>query len=169
MGEKFGALQLAVRALDVGGSVVVRTSPVVATRAFGGVARSPFANAIVVVQTSMSPLQLLDRCREIEWFLGRRPARRWADRTIDIDILLYGEQCIAAARLCVPHPRMVEREFQLALLALAWPEARNPWTGLRYVDTLPTPLTLPIVATLPTPTRRDVPARVRCAPSTEKS
>ncbi len=160
MGDKCRLLTMAVRALDCGGCRVVATSPVVMTPPFGGVARSPFLNAVVLVETALPPIELLDRCGQIEVRLGRRPARRWADRPIDIDVLLYGSRQLAHPRLELPHPRMVERPFQVALLARIWREARHPGSGVRYVDVMPTRLDAPIVATLPMPTRPDAAARV---------
>jgi 2-amino-4-hydroxy-6-hydroxymethyldihydropteridine diphosphokinase len=63
------------------------------------------------VETSLEPLALLDRCLEVERELGRVRTGEWAPRTIDLDIIVYGEETISDERLQVPHPRIAERDF----------------------------------------------------------
>lgn len=148
MGQRRPALELAARMLDAELGVV-SASPIIETPPAGDVARQPFLNAVVVVSTPLGPLALWHRCREVEHRLGRRPARRWADRVIDVDVLLYGRSIVALPEVSIPHPRLAERPFQLWLLARAWPEAPNPWTGLPWRQGLPTPARWPVVGTLP--------------------
>lgn len=139
-----------MHALDaLPGLRVERCSRVLLTPAAGGVARGVFLNAVVRASTTLPPLELLAACKALEARLGRRPTRRWADRVIDIDILLYGREVIALPTLRVPHPRLAERDFLLAALREAWPEALNPWTGLRWSDTLPARRIWPVLGPLP--------------------
>ena len=63
------------------------------------------------VETSMAPLELLDFCLELESKLGRVRTKEWAPRTIDLDIIAYGDEVIEHKRLQVPHPRIPERDF----------------------------------------------------------
>lgn len=76
-----------------------------------------YINAVVEVQTSLSPQALLQKCREQETAAGRERPYRHAPRTLDIDILLYGDRCVNLPELIVPHPRMLQRAFVLVPLA----------------------------------------------------
>ena len=76
-----------------------------------------YINAVVEVQTSLSPQALLQKCREQETAAGRERLYRHAPRTLDIDILLYGDRCVNLPELTVPHPRMLQRAFVLVPLA----------------------------------------------------
>jgi len=88
-----------------------------------------FLNAVVEVETSLFPMQLLARVREIERQMGRRRVTPKGPRNIDIDILFYGRTVIATAELEVPHPRMAQRRFVLEPLAEIAPDFRHPVTG----------------------------------------
>ena len=77
-----------------------------------------YVNAVVRLHTRLSPLALLDQLQKIEREQGRvRKDERWGPRTLDLDLLLYGEQVIQHERLIVPHYGMKEREFVLLPLA----------------------------------------------------
>jgi len=88
-----------------------------------------FLNAVVEIETSLFPMQLLQRIRDIERQMGRRRVAPKGPRNIDIDILFYGRSVIAAAELEVPHPRMAQRRFVLEPLAEIAPDFRHPVTG----------------------------------------
>lgn len=83
------------------------------TEAEGGKPQPPFINAVVELRTKLSPQKLLDVCQEIETALGRERETEWGPRTIDIDILLYGDEIVSDENLQVPHPLMHERLFVL--------------------------------------------------------
>ena len=73
-----------------------------------------YINAVAKLKTELQPLELLDELQAIEQSLGRkRKAERWGPRTIDLDILLFGNQTIHTDRLTIPHYHMGEREFVL--------------------------------------------------------
>ena len=72
-----------------------------------------YLNAVVLLMTNLSALDLLDALQQIEQQQGRVRDVVWGPRTLDLDLLLYGKQRIATARLTVPHPRMRERHFVL--------------------------------------------------------
>jgi 2-amino-4-hydroxy-6-hydroxymethyldihydropteridine diphosphokinase len=88
-----------------------------------------FLNAVVEVETSLFPLQLLARVRQIERQMGRRRVTPKGPRNIDIDILFYGRTVIRTAELEVPHPRIAQRRFVLEPLAEITPDFRHPVTG----------------------------------------
>lgn len=73
-----------------------------------------YLNGVALAETSLSPHELLDALQALEARHGRVRDARWGDRTLDIDIVLYGGRSIADGRLTVPHPRAHERDFVLA-------------------------------------------------------
>lgn len=151
LGDGLRTLRLAVHALGAGPELeLTRVSRVYWTAAVGGIARGPFLNAVVTGRAEGTPDTLHARLRTIEARLGRRPSRRWADRVVDLDLLLWDERVLVGRRLQIPHPRMGERAFVLAPLADVLPDARDPWTG-RPFPALSRP---PVVATLPAPVPR---------------
>ena len=77
----------------------------------GGEAQADYFNAVVLLETSLAPLALLDHLQAIEKNQGRKRESRWAARTIDLDILMFGQSQMQNSRLQVPHPGMTEREF----------------------------------------------------------
>jgi len=90
----------------------------------------PYLNAVVVGETSMGPEALMAELQAIERERGReRPSLR-AARTLDVDLILYGDRIIHTPGLEIPHPRFREREFVLGPLGQIAPEMRDPVTGL---------------------------------------
>lgn len=88
-----------------------------------------FLNQVAQFETEFSPLQLLERIQEIEKNLGRKREIINGPRTIDIDILLFGEVIMKTAELTIPHPRYRERRFVLEPLAELSPTLRDPETS----------------------------------------
>ncbi|MDR2345947.1 MAG: 2-amino-4-hydroxy-6-hydroxymethyldihydropteridine diphosphokinase [Planctomycetaceae bacterium] len=92
----------------------IRFSSLIETKAVGGGENQPdFLNAAGLIRTTLHPEILLDRLQEIENNCGRVRTIRWGARTLDIDILLFGNLTIDIPRLKVPHPLMFERSFVL--------------------------------------------------------
>lgn len=90
-----------------------------------------FLNACCAGRTSLRPEEVLSRCREIEAAAGRRrEGRRFGPRTLDIDLLLYGDRVVRGPGLEVPHPRMADRAFVLVPLAEVAPEWLHPDAGV---------------------------------------
>ncbi|OGR90047.1 MAG: 2-amino-4-hydroxy-6-hydroxymethyldihydropteridine diphosphokinase [Elusimicrobia bacterium RIFCSPLOWO2_01_FULL_59_12] len=89
---------------------VVRVSTLEETVPFGPV-QPAYLNGVAAIETALEPLELLDRLQAIEARLGRARAERWGPRTIDLDILYYGNEQIAHPRLTVPHPEIYQRDF----------------------------------------------------------
>ncbi|MCC6157118.1 MAG: 2-amino-4-hydroxy-6-hydroxymethyldihydropteridine diphosphokinase [Deltaproteobacteria bacterium] len=137
VGDRAAHLAFAVRRLgETPGIVVLRVSRVIETAPEGGVAAHPFQNAVAEIETTLSPRDLLAACLAIEAEAGRDRAVRWADRTLDIDILLYGDGIIDDGDLCIPHPRLAERAFALAPLAELAPDRVVPGTGFTVRELL---------------------------------
>ncbi len=88
---------------------------------------------------ALDPLDLLERTQKIEAFFGRDRSRERpkGERTLDIDILLYGSTILDMERLKLPHPGLLERAFVLVPLLELDPELVNPMTGIRFSEALP--------------------------------
>lgn len=127
LGDCRQTLVWARQQLTRAGVEVVASSPLYCTDPVGGPADQPrYYNAVVEILTTLSPLALLDRCQAIEQQAGRTREVHWGPRTLDLDVLLYGDQCLALPRLQVPHPRMSERRFVLEPLCRLAPELIHP-------------------------------------------
>jgi 2-amino-4-hydroxy-6-hydroxymethyldihydropteridine diphosphokinase len=95
-----------------------------------GLARQPdYVNAVVCLQTTLAPVQLLDKLQAIEARQGRKREYRWGPRSIDLDILLYGQITVDTERLKIPHPGLCERNFVLYPLQEIAPELEIPGRG----------------------------------------
>ena len=119
LGNRRKTIQLAIKEIDsLQGTHVVRVSGLIETQPIGGPSGQPmFLNGALKIKTSLSANTLLKKLQSIEHSLGRVRRVSNGPRTIDIDILLYGNETINSANLTVPHPRLFEREFVLKPLA----------------------------------------------------
>ena len=128
LGERARTLQLAIEQLRAHPQIEVgKVSSMLENPAVGGPPDSPpFLNAVAEVLTTLPPRELLQTLLEIEHRLGRERHRKWDPRTIDLDLLLYGDRVIDEPDLKVPHPRMAERQFVLAPLAEIAPDLVVP-------------------------------------------
>lgn len=107
--------------------VLVRASGVYETEAIGGPADNPpFLNAVLEIETSLDPRELLAACLAVEDEFGRTRPMDSAPRTLDIDLLFYGDQACADPDLQLPHPRLHERAFVLAPLKELAPDLVHP-------------------------------------------
>ncbi len=112
------AMALALRTLDARADCqVVSVSRLYRTPPWGKTDQSFFYNSCAAVDTTLTPEALLDVCLDIERQMKRVRIERWGPRTIDIDVLTYGDLEQAEPLLTIPHPRMVERGFVLMPLA----------------------------------------------------
>ena len=110
--------------------ILRRASGVYETEAVGGPADSPsFLNAVLEIDTALAPGDLLAACLAVEEEFGRTRSTEWAPRTLDIDLLLYGDTVIDESGLQVPHPRLHERAFVLAPLSEIGPDLLHPRLG----------------------------------------
>ena len=88
-----------------------------------------YLNVVCKIETGLSTLDLLSFCQEIEDNQHRVRGVKWASRTIDLDILLYGEQVLATKKLTIPHPEMINRAFVLLPLFEIEPGLKLPLLG----------------------------------------
>jgi 2-amino-4-hydroxy-6-hydroxymethyldihydropteridine diphosphokinase len=117
LGDRKKNLAAACDAIEDAVGKIVNRSAVYETEPWGKKDQPEFLNQAVEVETELSAEALLNRVLEIEKKLGRKRDERWGERTMDIDILFYGDKVIHTDNLVVPHPRMAERRFVLVPLA----------------------------------------------------
>jgi 2-amino-4-hydroxy-6-hydroxymethyldihydropteridine diphosphokinase len=121
---------------------VVASSSFHETAPIGGPAdQPPFLNAAAMIDTSLQPHELLAYLRQIETDAGRKREQTWGPRTLDLDLLLYGEIVLSTPSLILPHPRMAWRRFVLAPAAEVAGEMLHPtigWTMARLLEHLNT-------------------------------
>ena len=96
---------------------VTKRSSLYDTKPVGPRDQPGFINAVIEIETTLSPQQLLCVCQRLENQHGRERKRRWGERTLDIDILLYADQYINQPDLVIPHSHMMQRDFVLQPLA----------------------------------------------------
>jgi 3-oxoacyl-[acyl-carrier protein] reductase len=128
LGDRQAALDQAISLLRARPGIrVAKVSRAWETAPVGGPAdQGPFLNAAAQLETDLPPREVLDAMLAVEQQLGRVRAERFGPRTIDLDLLLYGEEIIDEAELQVPHPRMHERTFVLGPLVEIAPAAVHP-------------------------------------------
>jgi 2-amino-4-hydroxy-6-hydroxymethyldihydropteridine diphosphokinase len=107
-----------------------RLSTIIETEPWGYEDQPRFLNAVAELQTRLAASELLEELLEVERTLGReRTGPRYGPRTVDLDLLLYGDETIEEPGLVVPHPRLAERRFVLEPLAELVPTRRIPGNG----------------------------------------
>jgi 2-amino-4-hydroxy-6-hydroxymethyldihydropteridine diphosphokinase len=123
LGDRLAHLQAAVDGLAATPGVrVVAVSPVYETTPVGGPPQDDYLNAVVAVDTELDARGLLHVAHELEQHEQRVRRERWGPRTLDVDVLLAGDERVADPDLVVPHPRLTQRAFVLVPLADVAPE-----------------------------------------------
>jgi 2-amino-4-hydroxy-6-hydroxymethyldihydropteridine diphosphokinase len=135
LGDRLDHLQRAIDALGaVDGIEVVGVSRVYETAPVGGPEQDDFLNAVLAVDTTLAPEDLLAAAQAAEQSEQRVRTVRWGPRTLDVDVLLYGDERVSTPDLEIPHPRMQERAFVLAPLHDVAPglvdEPADGWEGV---------------------------------------
>ncbi len=127
LGDRVAHLQDAVDGLGrAPGVTVVAVSRVYETAPVGGPSQGDYLNAVVAVDTTASARELMELGQRLEAAAHRERKERWGPRTLDVDVLLVGDEEVHAPDLEVPHPRLSERAFVLAPLA----DLDPAWAGL---------------------------------------
>ena len=131
LGEREATLRRAIDLLDTEDGVeVVAVSSLRETEPVGVLDQPRFLNGAAAVDTELSARDLLEVLFGIERTLGRvRDGSRWGPRTVDLDLLVYGDEVVEEAGLRVPHPRLSERRFALEPLAELDPDLAIPRAG----------------------------------------
>jgi 2-amino-4-hydroxy-6-hydroxymethyldihydropteridine diphosphokinase len=130
LGDRLGTLQECVAAIGrLPGTDVLASSPVYETDPVGGPAQPDYLNAVLVIQTSLPPTELLEAAHRIEADFGRVRGERFGPRTLDIDIIAYSGEVSDDPVLTLPHPRAHERAFVLAPWHDVDPHAELPARG----------------------------------------
>ena len=130
LGERESMIRLALEDLSrLPETQLVRASSLYDTEPVGEVDQPNFLNAVAQLETGLSARQLMWNLRLIEKRLGRVRTQRWGPRTIDLDLLLYGDEVIDEPELRVPHPELTQRSFVLVPLVELDPLLVHPVTG----------------------------------------
>lgn len=124
-GDRILWLQQAIEQLSPLGNIT-RQSAIYQTAAWGIEDQPAFLNMALCLQADLPPLILLKAINNIEHNLGRQRTLKWGQRTLDIDILFYGDEVIELAELKVPHPYLQERRFALVPLNEIAPDLIHP-------------------------------------------
>jgi 2-amino-4-hydroxy-6-hydroxymethyldihydropteridine diphosphokinase len=136
LGDRAAYLLLGLSALSrLPKTHLLRLSPVYETDPVGP-PQPPYLNMVAELETELSPTGLLAEMLRIEKALGRERRERWGPRTLDLDLLLYGDLVLEEAGLSVPHPRLHERAFVLVPLLDLLPEGRHPLWGRSFAELL---------------------------------
>ncbi|MBU1669560.1 MAG: 2-amino-4-hydroxy-6-hydroxymethyldihydropteridine diphosphokinase [Actinobacteria bacterium] len=126
-GDRMENLRQGVMALkEADGVVVVGISSVYESEPVGMTDQPDFLNAVVAVETTLDPNELLELAFEVERRQGRQRLLRWGPRTLDVDLLVVGDVVSDDPALTLPHPRLNERRFVLEPLMEVEPELRLP-------------------------------------------
>ena len=125
LGDRARHIAEAVGSLSEHGEYVAASS-LYETAPVGGPRQGPYLNAVAVIDTELPARELLNACLDIERSQGRERRERWGPRTLDLDILLFGDMEIDEPGLTIPHPRLTERGFVLVPLLEVDPAAALP-------------------------------------------
>lgn len=113
LGDRLKNIQRACYLMEGCGINIVKASPIYLTKPYGFVEQADFLNCVVEVQTDFTPFQLLEVLLEIEKRLGRVREQKWGPRTIDLDIVLFGNLVLSTETLTIPHYDLINRQFVL--------------------------------------------------------
>jgi 2-amino-4-hydroxy-6-hydroxymethyldihydropteridine diphosphokinase len=117
IGDRESFLHKSIESIELHCGKILKKSMVYETQAWGKTDQDPFLNQVLKISTELSPQELLKKILGVEKELGRIRDEKYGARTIDIDILYFGDEIISEAALTIPHPRIAERRFVLIPLA----------------------------------------------------
>ncbi len=96
-----------------------------------------FINTAIKIETSLSPEEILSKCKEVERRIGRVDSFRWGPRLVDLDLLLFGDRVVNTEQLVLPHPQLEERKFVLLPLIELEAQLTHPGLGIPLENLLP--------------------------------
>ena len=126
LGNRQQYLQEAIALINSNIAPVVEISSIYETQSWGKTDDPDYLNQVVTLKTEIPAPELLHKILDIELVLGRKREEKWGPRTIDIDILFYGDEIIDTEELKVPHPELHNRRFTLEPLAEIAPHLIHP-------------------------------------------
>jgi len=125
LGDRAGHLRAAREALGaLPGTRLVAASAIEETAPLGGMEQPPYLNQMVLLETDLEPRALLQACQTIERLEGRQRTERWGARTLDLDIVRFGNRQVKESDLIIPHPELPNRDFWRRELAELNPDER---------------------------------------------
>jgi len=125
-GDRSGELRMAIDFIKKEIGKIIAQSKIYETAPWGKVDQPHFLNQALKIESSFSPDELLDNLQSIEQALGRTRVEKWGERSMDIDILYYGDKIIDSSTLVIPHLHLAERKFVLVPLTEISPEFLHP-------------------------------------------
>ncbi|MGN6398030.1 MAG: 2-amino-4-hydroxy-6-hydroxymethyldihydropteridine diphosphokinase [Mucilaginibacter sp.] len=129
LGDRQYFLRQAIALIDTQVAKVIKTSSIYETQSWGKSDAPDYLNQVIVLETEATAQEVLDKILNIELMLGRKREEKWGSRTIDIDILFYGDEIINEEGLHIPHPELHNRRFTLEPLKEIAPDLRHPVFG----------------------------------------
>jgi len=126
LGDRQSFMRRAIDLIETNIAPVKKTSAVYETQSWGKADAPDYLNQVVLLETCMAPRKILQEILAIEIALGRKREEKWGSRTIDIDILFYGQEVINEDDLHIPHPELHRRRFTLEPLNEIAPELVHP-------------------------------------------
>jgi 2-amino-4-hydroxy-6-hydroxymethyldihydropteridine diphosphokinase len=126
LGDRSLFMQKAIQLIEDEIAPVVMSSSVYETQSWGKTDAPDYLNQVIMLQTEQSAQTILQKILAIEITLGRRREEKWGSRTIDIDILFYGQAIINEPGLQIPHPELHKRRFTLEPLSEIAPNFKHP-------------------------------------------
>lgn len=126
LGDRHANIEKALQLLREQGLQIEKVSSFLETEPYGVTDQPMFVNGVLKVVTKLPPEELLQLLLATENAMGRLRLRRWGERNIDLDLLLYDDLCLQSDKLTLPHPDMQNRDFVLLPLAEIAAEVRHP-------------------------------------------
>ncbi len=134
LGNREENISKAKKLLNDSGSAILKESSILETDPVIVLDQPKFFNQIIIIETELSPIKLLENLKSIEISIGRIKTIPKGPRIIDIDILLYNDHIIDKDKLRIPHPEIKNRKFILDHLAELDPDLTDPITGKKYTE-----------------------------------
>ena len=126
LGDRKWFLEQAIKQIEADIAPVIKASAVYETQSWGKTDAPNYLNQVILLQTDLPAQLILEKILDIERKLGRKREEKWGSRTIDIDILFYGDEIINEPGLHIPHPELHKRRFTLEPLDEIAPDLVHP-------------------------------------------